>query len=173
MVQRHFVPFYIVPIWKNKKGVSAFYKILTKQSENEHKMKSKWEREMQVMIDNGVWGSIFNVTYRSVNNNLLVWFQLKLLYRILGTKEYLNKINIVHSSDCNHCQQKETILHMFVECDRVIFFWSEIEKLIFETTRMKIHFSKFDILFGYLNTDINRLPLNVLLLISKKYIFMT
>ena len=69
------------------------------------------------------------VTYQSANNNLLVWFQLKLLYRIIGTREYLNKINIVNSSDCNHCHEKETIAHMLVECDRVKVFWREIEKL--------------------------------------------
>ena len=32
-------------------------------------------------------------------------------------------------------------------------------------------FSKFDILFGYQNIDRNRVPLNVILLISKKYIY--
>ena len=100
-----------------------------------------------------------------------MWFQLKLLYRILGTREYLNKINIVNSSDCTHCHEKETIVHMFVECDRVKVFWREIEKLIYETNGLKIHFSKFDILFGYQNLDRNRVPLNVFLLISKKYIY--
>ena len=97
---------------------------------------------MQVTINKRVWSSIFSITYQSANNNLLVWFQLKLLYRILGTREYLNKINIVNSSDCNHCHEKETIVHMFVECDRVKVFWREIEKLIYETTGLKIHFFK-------------------------------
>ena len=77
---------------------------------------------MQVTINKRVWSSIFSVTYQSADNNLLVWFQLKLLYRILGTKDYLNKINIVNSSGCNHCHEKETIVHMFVECDRVKVF---------------------------------------------------
>ena len=88
-----------MPIWKNKKGVSAFHKTLTKHNENELKIKLKWENEMQVTINKRVWSSIFSVTYQSANNNLLVWFQLKFLYRILGTREYLNKINIVNSSD--------------------------------------------------------------------------
>ena len=120
---------------------------------------------MQATINKMVWSSIFSVAYQTANNNLLVCFQLKLLYRILGTKEYLNKINIVNSSDCNHYHEKETIVHMFVECDRVKVFWREIEKLIYETTLLQIHFSKFDILFGYQNIDRNRVPLNVILLI--------
>ena len=122
MVQRPFVPFHILPLWKNKKGGRVFYKIATKHYENTHKMKSKWERELQLTIDEKSWISIFSLTYFSVNNNILIWFQLKLSYRILGTKEYLNKINVNNNSDCNHCQQRETILHMFVECDRVIDF---------------------------------------------------
>ena len=36
---------------------------------------------------------------------------------------------------------------------------------------MQIHFSKFDILFGYQNTDRNRVPLNVILLTSKKCMY--
>ena len=46
-----------------------------------------------------------------------------------------------------------------------------MKKIIYETTGLKIHFSKFDILFGYQNIDRNRVPLNVILLISKKYIY--
>ena len=162
--------FILYPFGKNNKGVSAFYQTFIKRNENEHKIKLKWENEMQVTKNKRAWSSIFSITYQIANNNLLVWFQLKLLYIILGTKECLNKINIVNSSDCNHCHEKETIVHMFVECDTVKVFWREIEKLIHETTWLKILFSIFNILFGYQNIDRNRVPLNVILLISKKYI---
>ena len=77
---------------------------------------------MQVTNNKRVWSSIFSETNQRATNNLLVWFQLKLLYRILGTRAYLNKINIVNSSDCNHCHEKETLVHVFVECDRVKAF---------------------------------------------------
>ena len=128
IVQRPFVPLHILPIWKNKKGVNAFYKILTNNYKNTHTMKNKWQVEMQVTIDNASWNNIFKMLYQSVTSNLLVWFQLKLIYRILGTKEYLNKIIIVDSPNCNHCQERETILHMFVQCNRVSDFWKQIEK---------------------------------------------
>ena len=119
IVQRPFVPSHIVPIWKNKKGVNAFYKTLTNHYENKHNMKFKWQNELCIAIDNETWTRIFITLHQSVNNNVLIWFQLKLIYRILGTKECLNKINILNSSNCNHWQERETIVHMFDQCDRV------------------------------------------------------
>ena len=36
-VQRPFIPFYILPVWKNNKGVGAFYKLLL-QKENKRRV---------------------------------------------------------------------------------------------------------------------------------------
>ena len=47
-VERPFVPLQLKYIWGNKKGVSAFYKIINQLNENIHIMKYKWQRELQV-----------------------------------------------------------------------------------------------------------------------------
>ena len=40
-MQRPFIPFYILPIWKNNKGVGAFYKLLLQKEKNNHNMKQQ------------------------------------------------------------------------------------------------------------------------------------
>ena len=117
-------------MWKNKKGASGFNAILSKNDENAHKMKSHWEIELDTNKDSDTWRLIFNICHKTVNNNYLIWFQMKLLYRILNTKSYLFKLNISDNELCNHCNRKESILHVFVECNRVKDFWREIENLL-------------------------------------------
>ena len=93
-------------------------------------MKTHWEIDLEINIDADTWRLIFNICDKTVNNNYLIWFQMKLLYRILNTKSYLYKLKISDNELCNHCNRKESILHMFVECNRVQDFWREIENLI-------------------------------------------
>ena len=173
MVERPFVPFQLKYIWANKKGVSAYYKIINQLNENIHIMKYKWQRELQVSFDEQLWKNIFSICYKSVCNNSLIWFQLKVLYRILGTKSYLHKMAIEENAKCNHCQKMETIVHMFVECDNVKKFWNVIEKFIHQTVKLKLTFHCFDILFGYLLPGEDKVPINALILVTKKYIFDT
>ena len=60
---------------------------------------------------------------------------------------------------------------MFFECKKVTHFWKNIEQLISRETGIRINFTSFDIIFGYLNKDQNNTPLNVLILVAKKYIY--
>ena len=62
---------------------------------------------------------------------------------------------------------------MFIEGNRVHDFWREIETLLQQKLGLTIHFSKLEIIFGYFNTDNNRTPLNVIMLVTKKYILDT
>ena len=57
------------------------------------------------------------------HNNTLVWFQIKVLYRVIGTRSYLCKLRLVDSSNCVHCGENEIIVHMFVECENVKKIW--------------------------------------------------
>ena len=136
-------------------------------------MKTHWEIDLEINIDADTWRLIFNICHKTVNNNYLIWFQMKLLYRILNTKSYLYKLKISDSELCNHCNRKESILHMFVECNRVQDFWREIENLIQQKIGLIIHFLKMEIILGYFNKDNNRTPLNVIMLVTKKYILDT
>ena len=73
----------------------------------------------------------------------------------------------MNTAECSYCQESETILHMFVECNRIVEFWKEIEELIYQIIGFQIKFSAFDILFGYQNRDQNKIPFNLILLVTK------
>ena len=61
-------------------------------------------------------------------------------------------------------------MHMFVECLNAKDLWAEIAEYVYNKIHLHINFSNFSILFGYMNFDENKVPINVLLLVTKKYI---
>ena len=137
-------------------------------------MKEKWNHDFNLVIDEESWNRIFKVCHHTTPDNVLIWFQLRIIYRILGTKYYLQKVGISDSENCPRCHTfPETILHMFVDCSYVQRFWNSLAKHVSDKINYNIKFTDFTIIFGSLINDQNSEPLNSLLLISKKYIFNT
>ena len=136
-------------------------------------MKSRWNQEFEICIDHDTWRMLFSICFKTVTNNNLIWFQLKLINRILGTNSYLHKLGIRKSPNCRFCQQPESLLHVCYECPNSSELWKDIEKLLKERISLEIKFSSFTIIFGYINKDQNHIPINTLILVTKKYIFDT
>ena len=59
---------------------------------------------------------------------------------------------------------------MFVECENVKRNWHLLEKYIYRTIRINVTLGKLDILFGYHLNNQNKIPLDAIILITKKYI---
>ena len=76
-------------------------------------MKLRWNEEFQTQIDNNTWKTLFSICFKTVANNNLIWFQLKLIYRILGTNNHLFKLGIKNNPNCLFCHQPESLLHIF------------------------------------------------------------
>ena len=125
-------------------------------------MKEKWQSDLNIVIDDLMWKNIFKSCFRSVCNNTLIWFQIKLLYRILGTKSYLHKLQISNTDRCVICGEEETIIHMFVECPNVKNIWQILEKYIFDKMNINIAFEVLDILFGYCLNNQNKIPVDTI-----------
>ena len=156
---------------KCSKGAHGYYTILRQKHNNVHKMKTKWENDLNISISKETWNNIFDICFRSVTNNNLVWFQLKILYRILGTNSYLSRLVIKEDNQCVHCKQEETLLHMLIECEEVKKFWDSLKKLLYEKLGLNTQWNNINIIFGHLFMDQNRIPINALLLVAKKYIY--
>ena len=169
-IEKPFIPFFIKILFQSKKGAGVFNTLIKKDVENKHIMKEKWEGDLDIKLNDVTWKNIFICCYKTLCNNTIIWFQTKLLYRILATRSYLYKINITDNDKCLDCGEKETILHMFVECNNVKNFWSLIEQNIYKTLKIKLTLNKFDIIFGYHPNGQNRIPVNAIILITKKYI---
>ena len=113
-MERPFVPFHIKKIFFNKKGTGGFYKIINKQGKNQHSMKFKWHTNLQIHFDDDIW-NIFKICFTRVTNNDLIWFQVKVIYRLLGTTSYLHKLGIIEDSLCSQCGERETLTYLFVD----------------------------------------------------------
>ena len=172
-VERPFVPFYVKILYENKKGASVFNRLIKKKDKNEHSMKDKWQVDLNIRVDDTAWKNIFNSCYKSLCNNTLVWFQIKVLYRVIGTRNYLYKLHLVDSSKCVYCGENETIVHMFVECENVKKILHLLEEYIYKTIRIDVIFGKLDILFGYRLNNQNKIPVDAIILNTKKYIYDT
>ena len=78
----------------SKKGARGYYKILEQKKFNDHKMKIKWNLDFGTTIGKETWKRTFNILHYTISNNDLKWFQMKILYRIIGTRYHLKKLGI-------------------------------------------------------------------------------
>ena len=58
----------------------------------------------------------------------LRWFQYRVIHNILNNNVWLKKVGLINSDLCNFCKkEKETVLHMFAECEKVVEFWHQVQ----------------------------------------------
>ena len=66
-----------------------------------------------------------------MQDNNLSWFQYRILFKILGTKDYLKKIKITEADKCGLCKKsEESIFHLFSLCDQANLIWDGIRQWI-------------------------------------------
>ena len=123
------LPIQIKIISKSQKGSQDFYKILANQNMvHDTTYYSFWEQTLGITICTDMWKRIFQVCFKTIKDNDLIWMQYKVLYRILGTNDLSFKINRHDDGKCSFCKEyNETTLHLFVQCKNVQNFWSELK----------------------------------------------
>ena len=97
--EKTFGPFMPNSLWLlNFKGPKGFYKLSLNTHQNNHSSKAKWEKNLNITINDKMWKQIFKVYHKSLQNNEYIWFQLRIIYRILGTRSYLAKIHKIEDA---------------------------------------------------------------------------
>ena len=155
------------------KTVSArkFYSILNQQYNN-LSLKNKWNNILNTDLDEKDGINIYKVCFRSLRRNDFIWFQFRLIQRILGTKAYLSKVKKSHSSHCRFCSVcHETICHLFISCPKVSEFWLDLRSWLQREFNVFIELNQVTIIFGYFEFWMNVFPKNVLILSAKKIRF--
>ena len=166
-----FIPHHISILLNCKHGCKGIYNMINVQ-EVENKYKMKWNKDLKLNIDNSTWKSIFKQIFYNIQDNSLIWFQYRLIHRILGTKDLLRKMQLEDSNICRICQcETESLMHLFVHCSHVVNLWSSLELLIYSSTCKRLVFSQEDIILGYLYNDNNYYPVNTIIAVTKSYIF--
>ncbi len=164
-------PFHVKILYKSKKGSRDMYNQININT-TEPKMKNKWNHDLNLFIDPITWRQIFKTCFKVAQNTRLIWLQYRVLYRILGVKTYLCKLNIDNSDTCRLCSlEPETLVHLFAQCTKSRAFFENIKNWIQSKINITVDISTNNTILGYLNSDTNFIPINLILMVSKCYIF--
>ena len=150
-----------------------FYNYLTKETnEATRKCDIKWEGKFNLALNDKIWHTIYSNCFRTIYDNSVIWFQYKILFGILGTKDFLFKMKIVDSNQCRlYGESAETIQHLFSQCEIVENLWTDIKQWIKRKVNYQLHMTQITKFFGYCIQDQTFKPVNFILLICRKYIF--
>ena len=154
---------------KNNKGCKEFYKVLIS---NETKPTScqRWTTDLNLAAS-FKWKKVYLRPFSITKDSNLIWLQIRIVHKILGTNSLLSKMKIVQSDLCSFCNSsEETILHLFWDCPLVEKFWLDVIRFLKSN-----HFVHNDlemnaqlIIFGGKNIpDV----VNLIMLIAKRYIY--
>ena len=152
-LERPFLPLHISFFFLSDQGCRNIYnKVKTKEVECRYR--AKWNNDLDIHIDNKTWRRVFYLIFNVEQDNNLIWFQYKLIHRILGTNSQLYKMSIEKSDKCRLCQSDpETFMHLFVKCRHVVELWKDLENWIYSNLGKLIYFSPMDIILEYLHRD--------------------
>ncbi len=170
-IQNPVLPFNYSILSKCKKGAKEMNKIFSIATTKTYG-KNILELDLHRIIDDETWQSIFEVCFKTVNDNYLIWHQYKILNRILGVREYLNKVKIINNPQCTLCNaHTQTLLHLFCKCEPIIELWNNVQMWINTRLGLNVPLDDLTIVMGYLIRDEIQKPLNTLILSVKAYIF--
>ena len=172
--QRPYCHNHIKVLCKSQKGSRDFYNILNtnKTITRGDRCSQKWEADLNIQIDLNTWKNIHKICFFSLKDNYFIWFQYKIIYRILGTKHYLHKIQTSNTSSCGLCQEnEETLYHLFVSCKNSSSFWNDIKIWIKQTLRIELILNPSTKMFGNFELETPNVLVNVISMTAKYYIF--
>lgn len=137
----------IEKIISTPRGSKAFYEALL-DTESNPNFCNKWEEKLLIEID---WKNVFDEIH-CIKEIKLKWFQMRILYRILGTNIVLKCMNIRQDDNCTFCaNSRESIIHMFMQCDIVKVFWNDFKNRLraYNLIDNDFEFDSVLILFGH------------------------
>ena len=117
---RPLYPFHLKVFTMSKQGCQKFYQIFSNKTQLDSipLCEHKWENLINT-TDRNYLENIFKACSNSVLDNSFVWFQYKILFNILPTRDLLYEINVSNVSVCVFCHKfSETIMHLFMNAPR-------------------------------------------------------
>ena len=162
----------LLKLIKTKKDIKKIYEVLkNKILIPPTKKIEKWKREFTELEDSD-FSYFFQISKSCTKDTSLIYFQYKILHRILTTNTFLFKINYNDSPNCSFCNQfQETLTHLFFECKIINDLWIELFSWLsnrLENFNLSLYHKPQTILLG----DKKISPLmNHIFLICKKYIY--
>ena len=98
-------------------------------------------------------------------------FQFKIVHHILPTNATLFRDEIAQHDKCHHCDQKQTLNHLFVSCPNVQTFWQSFSRWWNVKNDDFIVLIEETIIYGFTNDFSQQRGLNLCLIIAKYCIY--
>ena len=149
------VPFHMQIIIQSQGRSKVFYDYLTKETnEATRKCEVKWEGKFNLALNDKIWHTVYSICFRTIYDNSVIWFQYKILFGILSTKDFWFKMKIVDSNQCRLCgENAETIQHLFSQCEIVGNVWTNINQWIKRKVNCRLHMTQITKILGYCIQD--------------------
>ena len=138
-------------------------------------MKAKheaWEKDLQKSI--GFNDFLKAIEEISIITNITTFrsFQYRLVQRGLITNKNLFRWKMRDDPYCHFCSKnKETILHLFIYCEKVANFWMEVEQYMREFTPEQINFDVDAVIFNRIIFTPKGHIKNFLCLVATQFIY--
>lgn len=154
---------------KDQRGSRTLYDIFMSEINCEKKYELKWKISLNI-DENICWKQIYISNHEFSRESRLLWFQYRVVHRILATNKLLHNIKLVRNPLCTFCQQEiESLEHLFYYCELVTNLWRNLETIIRTKCRMEVEFSAKTVFLLY---DKKRyMNLNLIIVLTKLYIY--
>ena len=127
----------------------------------------KWKNTLPKVCEK--FECYFELPKSCTTDTKLIYFQYRILNRILATNTFLFKIKLSQTQNCVFCTtEPETLIHVFYECPCVRSFWNDISSWLDCHITNSITLDKTRIILGSKSGTILE---NHIILICKRYIY--
>ena len=89
------------------------------------------------------WQHVYNACFNTIKDNTYIWFQYRIIQRILGINHFLKKIKVTNTDLCRTCEQAETLVHLFSECEKVCDLWYNVKAWIRSKIKVNLILTSF------------------------------
>lgn len=123
----------------------------------------KWNEKLNLCVD---WKKTWSCIYNSYASRKARQFQWKFLHNIIFTEHKLN-LMMVSNGLCNMCSSKrETLVHLFWECEHIKPIWEQVERLI-DVAMESLKITEFSLSYSKVVIGTNQAVINTILFESK------
>ena len=129
------------------------------------------KRMTQANLDEETIRLTYSIPFKVTKDIRLAILQFKIIHHILPTNATLFRDSLIQHEKCHLCNEKQTLIHLFVTCSFVQTFWTQFALWWNRKHSDSITLSEQNIIYGFTQDLPRRLGLNLCLIIAKYYIY--
>ena len=152
--ERPVAPLHLQIFFQIHQGCKTFYKTLLTDTHEEPLCQNIWlltlNKDFQGYDIGSKWPVIYKICHKCVQENHFVWFQYRILFKILGTKDYMKKVQLSNDNHCGLCSlHDETIEHLFSKCIISLELWKNVKDWPTKKLNISLNFNESVMILGY------------------------